>query len=65
MVFFQPRQHPAGCMGPFPDAGRIFIGLAHGGINMDSSQDLIETDTMLHGQHKFSDHLSGMIANNG
>jgi len=52
-------------MRALPDACGILVGLCHGRIDMDRAQDLVQSDTVLHGCHKFRDDVSRVLANDG
>ena len=47
-------------VGFFPESGGVFVGLRHGRINMDGSQDLVQAEALLHRQHVFGDQIAGV-----
>lgn len=65
MNTLHPPQHAFRLAGFFPLAGGEFVGFRHGGVDVDGAKDLVQTQTVFHGQYILGDQLAGMLADNG
>ena len=60
-----PAQQPLGFMRTFPVTSHILVGLAHGGVDVDGGEDLIQTQFVLHRGDKLSDQLACVVGDDG
>ena len=52
-------------MGSLPVPGDIFIGLGQRWVDVDGTQDLVESKTVAHGSHKLGNQFAGVLPGDG
>lgn len=46
----------------FPKARRVLVGFRQGGVDVDRAENLVQADTVAHGQHIFGDQVARVLA---
>ncbi len=49
----------------FPGARRVFVGLDPGRVDMDGSQDLVQTEAVTHRENEFDDQIARVSTDYG
>ena len=58
MITADPLEQASRCVCPLPVAGSVLVGLGPGRINVDGAEDLVQSETMAHGQDEFDDQIT-------